>query len=106
MFTTDLDRRLKLQQTLEDILGTKNVHFQPPPNIQMQYPAIVYELDNIKPQHADNLPYKHDTRYLVTIMDRDPDSLFIAPVAKLPKTSFSRAYAANGLNHTAFTLYI
>lgn len=102
----DLSRRLLLQQKLEDILGSKNVHFQPPPNIQMQYPAIVYDLDYIRTDHADNLPYAHNTRYLVTIIDRDPDSIYIAPVAKLPKSAFSRAFGANGLNHTAFTLYI
>lgn len=102
----DLSRRLKLQQTLEDILGSKQVFFQPPANIEMQYPAIVYGLDYIKPEHADNLPYKHDTRYQVTLMDRDPDSEFIAPIAKLPKTAFSRYFGADGLNHTVFTLYI
>lgn len=105
MFTTDLNRRLELQQILEDILGSKEVHFQPPSNIQLKYPAIVYGLDYIKTQHADNLPYAHDSRYLVTLIDRDPDSEFIRPLVSLPKSAFSRTFKADGLNHTAFTLY-
>lgn len=101
----DLNRRLKLQEILEGILGSKEVYFQPPPNVGMKYPAIVYDLDYIRTDHADNHPYKHDTRYMITLMDRDPDSEYIRPLASLPKSAFSRAYGAQGLNHTAFTLY-
>lgn len=100
-----LSRRLELQALLEGILGSNQVFFQPPANIQMQYPAIVYGLDYIKTEHADNLPYMHDTRYMVTLIDRSPTSKFITPLANIPKSAFSRAYVANGLNHTVFTIY-
>lgn len=100
-------RRLELHQKLVDILGKPSqVYFQPPPNITMVYPAIVYDLDYIKSEHADNAPFKHDVRFLVTYIDRKPDEFgVIEKIANLPKSTFSRAYGADGLNHTAFTLY-
>lgn len=101
-------RRLELHQKLTDILGKpKQVYFQPPPNVSMVYPAIVYDLDYIKSEHADNAPFKHDVRFLVTYIDRAPDAFgAIEQIASLPKSAFSRAYGADGLNHTAFTVYI
>ena len=101
----DLSRRLELQTLLEGLLGTSNVHFQPPPNIQMKYPAIVYELDDIHTDFADNRPYYSEKRYQVTVIDRDPDSGIPNKIAMLPKNSFNRFFVANGLNHTVFTLY-
>ena len=38
-------RRLELQNLLANLLGTNNVYFQPPPTVQMEYPAIVYHRD-------------------------------------------------------------
>ena len=39
--------RLDLQKIFEDILGSKNVYFQPPESLKMKYPAIRYSLDDI-----------------------------------------------------------
>lgn len=100
-----MDRRLKLDQILREILGTNDVYFQPPENVKMNYPAIVYFRDDIYNQHADNLPYVQDVAYQVIVIDYDPDSEIVAKVAKLPKCTFDRHYATNNLNHDAFTLY-
>ena len=40
--------RLDLQKLLVELLGSDNVYFQPPPSVQMNYPAIVYKLDDEK----------------------------------------------------------
>ena len=34
--------RLDLQALLEDLLGSRNVYYQPPESVKMNYPAIVY----------------------------------------------------------------
>jgi len=98
-------RRLDLQTLLETLLGSENVYFQPPTNLQMAYPAIVYKRDDIQPAFADNNPYRLTTRYMVTVIDRNPDSEIPLKVASLPQSNFNRAFAADNLNHDVFVLY-
>jgi len=100
-----MDRRLLLQALLEELLGTRNVYFQPPAGKQMEYPAIVYERDAVLTQHADNAPYRQTKRYQVTIIDRDPDSLIVDKVAALPLCAFVRHFKADSLNHDIYSLY-
>lgn len=97
--------RLDLQQILKDILGTSNVYFQPPANIQMQYPCIIYQRDFADTAFAGNHPYRYTKRYLVTVVDRDPDSVIPDKVAALPMCTFNRFYTADDLNHDVFYLY-
>lgn len=49
--------REELQALLEDVLGSKNVYHQSPPNTGMKYPCIVYRFVRPKVSHADNKPY-------------------------------------------------
>lgn len=97
--------REQLQTLLETILGTRNVYFQPPPNLQMAYPCFVYNLDFIDVKHANNKPYAMKKRYLVTYIDQSPTSTIPDKVAMLPMCSFSRAFQSANLNHQVFTLY-
>jgi hypothetical protein len=97
--------RLDLQAKLAALLGSTQVYFQPPANVQMKYPCIVYSRDRAETQFAGNLPYKYAKRYQVTVIDRDPDSLIPDKVAALPTCVHSRFYTADGLNHDVFDLY-
>lgn len=97
--------RPQLHSLLIQILGSNNVYFQPPPTVQMKYPCIVYQRDDVSTEYASNLPYKHMKRYQITIMDRDPDSDIPARVAALPLCSFDRFYTADNLNHDVYNLY-
>lgn len=83
----------------------EHVYFQPPSNIQMKYPCIVYELDNIDIRYADNLPYKHKNRYTITVIDKNPDSKIPWVIQQLPMVSFRQRFANDNLYHTVFQLY-
>jgi hypothetical protein len=98
-------RRLDLQTLLTSILGTNNVYFQPPPTVQMAYPCIVYHRDYEVTNHADDIPYKRMKRYLVTVIDRDPDSGIPDKIANLPLCVYDRFYAAENLNHDVYKLF-
>lgn len=100
-----MDKRLQLQGLLESILGSGNVYFQPPANVQMNYPAIVYMRDYAVSEFAGNATYRHTKRYMVTVIDRNPDSEIPDKVATLPMCIFSRHYAADNLNHDTYSLY-
>lgn len=98
-------RRIQLNQLLEGILGSEEAHFQPPANTEMQYPAIVYRLEDELVQHADNAVYNRTKRYSVTVITDDPDSDIPDKVAALPMCSFDRYYPADNLNHYVYNLY-
>lgn len=100
-----MDQRLKLHSLLKEILGSDNVYFQPPNNLQMVYPCIVYHRDYQDNDYADNGPYRRMKRYLVTYISRDPDDLVPDAIADLPLCRFSRFYTADNLNHDAYNLY-
>lgn len=97
--------RLELQSILENILGSGNVYFQPPETIKINYPCIVYKRSYEKINFADNKPYNNTKRYLVTVIDRDPDSNIPDKISKLPMTMFDRHMTLNGLNHDIYNLY-
>jgi hypothetical protein len=97
--------RLELQTLLVGVLGSTNVYFQPPANVQMKYPCIVYAQDNAKTEFAGNNPYRYAKRYQVTVISRDPDSPIPDKVAKLPTANFNRAFTADDLHHYVFNLY-
>ena len=97
--------RLELQTLLENLLGSRNVYFQPPSTLKMKYPAIRYELDLINNIHADNAVYVQNNRYKITLIDYDPDSEYVGKLSRLAKCSMNNAYPADGLNHWVFNLY-
>ena len=97
--------RLDLQTLLENLLGSRNVYYQPPESIKMSYPAIVYERDNIRNDFANNLVYKQSFSYQITVIDYDPDSEIVKRVSVLPMCSFSRHFVSDNLNHDVFRLY-
>jgi len=98
-------QRLELQAILTEILETDHVYFQPPPGLRMEYPCIVYNRADHLINHADDIPYKRDKRYQVTVIDRNPDSVIPDKVAQLPLCSYDRFYTADNLNHDVFQLF-
>lgn len=99
-------KRAKLSEMLHEVLGSDNVYFQPPPSIKMKYPCIVYEQRRINTQYADNNPYKLDNVYIVTYIDRNPDSQIPEKIAMLPQTIFERSYISDNLYHNSFRITI
>src|ERR1044072_6066919 len=95
--------REQLQSLLEIICN--NVYFQPPPNVQMTYPAIVYERRPAETYHANNVPYCVENQYQLTVISRSPDEPVYTAIAALPKCRHERVYVVDNLNHEVFTIY-
>ena len=55
--------RISLHNKFEEILKSKNVYFQSPPDVLMKYPAIRYSIDDIDISHADGINYKQFNKY-------------------------------------------
>lgn len=97
--------RMVLQTILQGILGSDNVYFQPPESVKLQYPCIVYRLNNMGTEFADNRPYTVNDRYQVTLITRNPDDEVRNRIAEMAMCTFDRHYTADNLHHFAFNLY-
>lgn len=95
--------RVQLQSLLEAILS--HVYFQPPPNVQMEYPAIVYQRFITTSAFADNDPYRVTKQYQVMLITRNPDESAFDALVSLPMCTHERNYVADNLNHDVFKLY-
>lgn len=99
-------RRLQLHEKLCEILGTRNVYFQPPESLKLQYDAIVYNIADRNDIRADEMQYRNYTGYDVLFISRDPDS--IIPITILNSFLYcrhSRSYSADNLHHDMFRIY-
>lgn len=95
---------IHLQTKLEELLGSKNVYFQPPSNRVMKYPCIVYNLSSVPSRKADNLNYITNYSYTLTLIDYDPDTTFVDKILSLKCTKFVKHFSTQGLNHYVFEL--
>lgn len=104
-------RRLEIQKMLCDILGCPiegpkcRCYFEPPPNIRMTYPAIVYHLNNVDTDYADDRPHRVSPIYICTLISKNPVNDLIERLLWLPKVGFERTYIADNLHHWVFTIY-
>ena len=96
-------RRLQLQQLLESFVP--NVYFQPPTNVKLIYPCIIYKRDFADTKFADDIVYQHKIRYAITVIDQNPDSEIPSKVASLPMSLFNRFFTVDNLNHDVYNVY-
>lgn len=97
--------RAELHEILCNVLGSRNVYFQPPETIKLKYPAIIYSRDNIRNYHANDNVYNQMIVYQLMIIDKNPDSNIVQNISKLPLCQFNRHYVADNLNHDIFLIY-
>lgn len=99
-------RRLELHAKLEAIPGVKKAYFQPPASVKMRYPCIVYHRDGGATKFSDDNPYNFRRRYVIKVIDPDPDSSIPDILANtFPMCTADRHYTSDNLNHDVFTLY-
>ena len=107
-----MGRRLDLHHALKDAFREATgldpegrVFFQPPASQKLHYPCILYKLDQIPAEHANNLPYKIDHQYELTVIDPDPLSPLRERIVRMPQCRFIRPYTSDNLHHYVFQIY-
>lgn len=102
------DRRLLLHEMLlgfqEAVDEEPHAYFQPPESVKMQYPCFVYHRANDEIIHGNDRPYLKKEVYEVTYITREAEPILPEAMKGLPNVSFNRRYAAENLNHFAFTV--
>lgn len=98
-------KRENLQRKFEELLGSRNVYYNPPVNTQMKYDAIRYSKKKPDVKYANNKKYKTMNCYEVIVIARIPDHPVIDLLLELPYSEYDRHYAANNLHHDVLTIY-
>ena len=99
------ENRLKLHAELIEILGSRNVYFQPPENTKIKYPAIVYSREDLDDTHANNEVYTRKIRYQIKLIDSNPINDTIEKLSHMKYCSFDRHFNSDNLNHDIFTIF-
>lgn len=97
--------RIQLHEILVEILGSRDVYFQPPESMKLDYPCIVYERSRIDSRKANNHTYLKYNQYTVTVIDEDPDTEIPDRLFELENCRHDRRFVSDDLYHDVFTLY-
>lgn len=97
--------RQLLQQNLTLAVSPHKVYYQPPANLLMDYPCVVFKLSSDQPTFANNNRYGNKNRYTLTVIDRSSESTLFDVIRKLPLITFSTHYVVENLHHYVFSLY-
>lgn len=110
-----MDRRIKLQNELEQEFGdfvaempdgSPAIFFQPPENIKLRYPCIIYELSAMNNLNANDKRYIGWKEYDFVIIDTDPDSKISEKMLDhFSKCRYIRRYMADNLVHDVVGLF-
>ena len=95
--------RLKLQALLKTYCD--NVYYQPPENVSLKYPCIIYTRSNIDNIVADDDTYCQNICYDITVITLNPDDDIVMNLSRLPRIKFGRHYVSDTLHHDTFSLY-
>lgn len=97
-----MDNRMAVQMLLEEILGSREVYFDPPESVKMKYPSFVYSFETVQSLAADDLPYKLWEQYEVKYITRTPNSDLVSRILKEAGFRFDRHYVSDNLHHYVF----
>lgn len=98
--------RINLHKKLCDLLGSKNVYFNPPEGKKISYPCIIYHYAKPFQRHADDIIYTLMKCYDVTYISKNPTDQFPDHfLQSMPYCNMDRIFISDGLVHTVFTIY-
>lgn len=101
-----LSKRLQLHEELCEVLGNRNAYFQPPENLNIKYPCIVYSRRPDRIRHANDDPYIKHEQYDLTVITTDPDSTIADDlVSHFKHCRVDRYFVSDRLNHTTLNLF-
>lgn len=93
---------------LHNELGRFNLklYFQPPSNIQLTYPCIIYSKTDTYRQYGNDSVYLRKQGYKLMVIDKNPDSVIAESIEEhFQYCKVEQHYTVDNLNHTTLQLY-
>ena len=106
-----MEKELKWEELRDQLYlvnNTKNVYYNPPSSIKMEFPCFRFELNNVDVKHADNKAYARKKRWAVTYISRNVEDIEIVSEQMFDifqYCNFDTSFRADNLNHAVFNLY-
>lgn len=106
--SNSLKDRLPLHRKLVSIMAgykssgdkTDAVYYNPPANVSLTYPCIIYSRRNDTQQFADNIRYFRRASYEIKVLDKNPDSLIVDEILeKLPLAVRQTNFVSDNIYH-------
>ena len=98
--------RLELHEELCEVLGSRNVYFQPPASVRLKYPCIVYSKTGADIIYADDKAYNMTDEYTLQAISSDPDNdLARRLVFHFKMIRETRRFVVDNLYHDNLILY-
>ena len=96
-----------LQAILQEIMGDDGkAYFQPPENLKLYYPCIVFDRSGARITRADNISYRTTKSYTITLITKSADNdKYLDKLLELPMLTFDREFITDGLVHEVFNIY-
>lgn len=99
-------KRVDIQEKFKFLLGSNNVYYQPPANLKMKYPAIVYSLDGLDVKHFDNKRLINKNCFSVTHIYRNESENLVETMLKnFEYISFDNRSIVDGIYNDHYTIY-
>lgn len=96
--------RLDLHSSLKKI--SDNVYFQPPANIKLTYPCIIYNKSGKSRRYSNDDIYYNRQKYQIMVIDVSPDSIVADKIEEsFTYCSIDQYFTKDNLNHTTLTLF-
>lgn len=99
------ERRLELHRKLVALLGSPNVYHQPPENLALRFPAIIYSRTDYDVAHADDIPYHVTRQWQVSVVSQEPSNAIVDALMKWPMTTFKASYVVDRMRHDVVNIY-
>ena len=102
---TPEEKRLELHALLVRLLGSSNVYHQPPENLALRFPAIIYERVDYAVEYADDRPYHSVRQWQVSVVSQEPTHPVVDKFMELLTAVFKTRYVVSGMQHDVVTIY-
>lgn len=100
-----MSSREELHEILCEKLGSRNVYYQPPSSLKMEYDAIKYSKPKITSKYANDKKYLLKDMYEIIVISRRADNPVIKELLEMDYCSYDRHYISDNLHHDVLTLY-
>lgn len=98
--------RVELHNELKAVLGSSNVYFQPPSNVSLKFPCIIYSLSAVDTDHADDQVYTLNRRYTVQHIFKDVNNDLIDDLlGRFSYISYDRRFVNDNLYHDNYSIF-
>lgn len=96
----------RLQLHTELLKFMSNVYFQPPSNLQMVYPCIVYNKTGKNRHFGNDVIYLSQQGYQLTVVEKNPDSKVADNIENhFQHCAINQYFVKDNLHHTTLSLY-